>query len=51
MLYKEKKISSGKARELLNIDFDEWLQIMKEENLYFDYDKDDLKDDLKGIAG
>lgn len=50
-LYREKKISSGKARELLNIDFDEWLQIMKEENLYFDYEKEDLKEDLKGIAG
>jgi len=50
-LYKEKKVSSGKARKLLNIDFDEWLQIMKEENLYFEYDKDDLDDDLNGIAG
>ncbi len=50
-LYKEKKVSSGKARELLNADFDEWLNIMKEENLYFDYEKEDLKEDLKGIAG
>ncbi len=50
-LYKEKKISSGKARELLNIDFDEWLKVMKQENLYFDYEKEDLKEDLKGIAG
>jgi len=33
------------------IDFDEWLQIMKEENLYFDYEKEDLDEDLKGIAG
>lgn len=50
-LYKDKKISSGKARELLRVDFDEWLEIMKEENLYFDYEKEDLEEDLKGIAG
>ena len=46
-LYRERKISSGKARELLNVDFDKWLEIMKKENLYFDYDKKDLKEDLK----
>ena len=50
-LYREKKISSGKARELLNIDFDEWLEVMKEENLYLNYEKEDLKEDLKGITG
>jgi predicted HTH domain antitoxin len=50
-LYRSKKVSSGKARELLNVDFEEWICIMKEENLYFDYEKDDLKEDLKGIAG
>ena len=48
-LFREKKISSGKARSLLSIDVDEWLAMMKEENLYFDYDKEDLEEDLKGI--
>ena len=50
-LYREKKISSGKARELLDIDLDEWLRIMKENNLYLDYEQEDLEEDLKGITG
>lgn len=49
-LYKQEKISMGKARTLLNVDFDEWLTIMKKENLYLHYDDEMLQEDLKGMA-
>ncbi len=49
-LYRQEKISMGKARTLLNIDFDEWLTLMKKENLYLHYDDEMLQEDLKGMS-
>lgn len=49
-LYRQEKISMGKAREILGIDFDEWLKLMKEEKLTIHYDREMWEEDRKGLA-
>lgn len=49
-LYRDEKISMGKAREMLGIDMDEWLKIMKAEKLPLHYDREMLEEDLKGLS-
>lgn len=49
-LYRQEKISMGKAREMLGIDFDEWLKLMKEEKLTIPYTREMWEEDKKGLA-
>ena len=49
-LYRQDKVSAGKAREMLSIDFDEWLTLMQREQLHGHYDDEMLKSDLKGLS-
>ena len=49
-LYRREKISMGKAREMLEVDLDEWLKIMHEEGLQLHYDAEMLEEDRRGIS-
>lgn len=48
-MYKERKISLGKAAEILDIDIWQMIDMIKEENLYLDYSEEELKEDLQGL--
>ena len=47
--YKNRKISLQKAAELLKIDLEEMLSIIKNEDLHLDYTEEELIEDLKGL--
>ncbi len=49
-LYYSNRISLGKAAEILQISYDELLDKMKDNNLYVNYDYNDLQHDLKMAA-
>lgn len=48
-MYKERKISLGKAAEMLEVDIWQMIDIIKEENLNLDYSEEELKEDLQGL--
>lgn len=48
-MYKQRKISLGKAAEILGLDIWQMIDIIKEENLYLDYSDEELKEDLQGL--
>ena len=47
--YKERKISLQKAAVMLGIDLIEMIDLVQKEDLYLDYNSEELKDDLKGL--
>ena len=48
-LYREETISFGKACELLGISKWEFTDLLKQKNFTFNYDEDDLEQDLKTL--
>jgi len=50
-LFKQKKISFGKAAEIAGKSLAEMIELMKKYDAYLNYSVDDLKEDLKNLEG
>jgi len=50
LLYAQKRLSAGQARELSGLNIYEFQALLTERELYVNYDVDDLGADLKTLA-
>ena len=47
--YKSGKISMGKAKDELEMDTVDFIELMKSEGIYLNYGRQELEEDLKGL--
>jgi len=47
--YKRQEITAWKAARLMNIPLTEFLEVLKKNNMFFNYSKEELEHEFKGL--